>query len=289
MDILILTVVQGLLMGTIFSLIAMGFTLTFGVMRIVNFAHGAFVLWAMYFVFSIFKAYNFNPYLTLFIAIPLFFVVGYLFYRFLFHLVYKVSEDMQVLFGFGTLVMLQNLAQYFYSADAVYVKVDWLKSTWNIFGVNFQRGLFVAALIALMVIIVIQFILQKSSLGKSVRACADNSRGAAIVGLNLVKINSITFGISTVAAAIGGVVLATIVTITPERAFEYSLISFMIVLLGGMGNIVGTLAAGLIIGLTTAFGTSYADAQLAQMFNYILILVILLFKPTGLFGGTVNE
>jgi branched-chain amino acid transport system permease protein len=261
----------------------MGLTLIFGVMNIINFAHGEFLMLSMYATFWLGSIYGLDPYLSLLIIIPGFFFVGLFFQKSMIDPLIKAPEIAQIFATVGLSIVLQNLALLFFSAD-----YRTLKSTYS--GRSLVIGdLYVAVtrLIAfgfvVCITIVLFWFLKNTFWGKAIRATAQNREAAQLMGVNIKKVYSISMGIGISCVAIAGAVLSPIYSIFPNVGVQFVLIAFIVVVLGGMGNLKGAFLGGIIIGLIETLSGFFITPPLKNLVYFIIFILILLLKPTGLF------
>ena len=275
-------VVTGALIGSLYGAVAMGFSLIFGVVRIANFAHAGLVVWAMYGVFWAVHLAVAGPYVATALAVPLFFAVGLLLQRTLFSRISETTEEMQIIFTFGFLLVLMYLMQFFFGSDVRYL--SFATKPFTAGGVIIQREVLYGGLVSALALVALQLFLGRTWLGKAIRASADNRRGAVLAGLDVRRLTRTAMALSTALAALAGGLLATFTTVYPLRAFELAVLAFLIVVLGGIRNVAGAFGAGVIVGLLDSLGTLTLGPSLAQLLIHGLIFACLLVRPQGLWG-----
>src|SRR5690606_18431721 len=224
LTLLLVGVVSGVLGGLILALLSTGFNLALGVSRVVNFQHGAAVLWAMYASYLLWEHTGLNPYLGMLFIVPVAFVIGYFLHRWLIARSLDTPEDSQILFSIGLLIAFQYLAQFFFSTDARSLTEESLQHSFIAGPIFLQYTQIVAALVSLVVLVLLHLMLTRTNLGRSLHACAQNPTGARVAGLNVEHLSAVALGIAAACAAVSGTALATLAPIFPERAFEYSLV-----------------------------------------------------------------
>jgi branched-chain amino acid transport system permease protein len=274
--------VSGILVGCIYGAVAMGFSLIFGVVRIVNFAHAGAVVWAMYVVFLVVSGGLAGPYVATAGAVSLFFVLGYLLQRLLMVRIVDMTEEMHIIFTFGLLLVLTYLAQFFFGPDVRYLPPSGKYLEFG--GVVVQRELVIGGAISSLGALGLQLALARTWLGKAIRASADNRRGAVLTGLDVRHLTRVAMAVSVASAALAGGLLATFTTIYPLRALELAILAFLIVVLGGMRSPLGSFGAGVIVGVLDGAGTLLLSPSLAQVLIHGLIFAALLVRPQGLWG-----
>jgi branched-chain amino acid transport system permease protein len=280
--------INGILTGGVFALIAIGLTFIFGVLEIVNFAHGEFVMLGMYASYFLYILLGIDPYLSLLIVIPGFFFFGILIQKSLIERVMKARFHIQILLTLGLMLFLQNLALFLWSSEYRSVKLPYSSLVFNIgeFIVSFPR--LIACFVALGIAAALYVFLKKTDLGVAIRACTIEKEGAALVGINVRKIYLLAFGIGIACAGAAGSVLVPFFYVSPTVGSVFVLTAFVIVVLGGMGNFLGALFGGFIIGVAESVGEIFFPGALKQMVSFIIFILILFFKPMGLMGGKID-
>jgi len=287
-DLLQLTI-NGLLQGGIYSLISIGLTLIFGVTRIVNFAHGEFLMLAMYATFFLFQMAGIDPYVSILIVTPLLFVLGLISERLVIHPLLNAPAFMQIFATVGLSVALQNAALFFWKADYRSVKTAYstqMIPAWG-FLISFPR------LITFIATILISWglflYLKKTYTGKAIRAVAQNRTASLLMGINIRKIYFFTFGLGTALVGIAGCILMPVYYVFPTVGGLFVLTAFVVVVLGGMGNMTGALVGGFIIGLVESYSGFFLATQLKEAVYFIIFIFVLLLKPSGLYGIVGSE
>jgi branched-chain amino acid transport system permease protein len=282
-DFLQLTI-NGLLQGGIYSLISIGLTLIFGVTRIVNFAHGEFLMLAMYATFFLFQFFGIDPYLSLLIVTPLLFVLGLCSERLVIHPILNAPPFMQIFATVGLSIALQNAALFFWTADYRSVKTTYA-------GMMVPAGEFLisfARLMAFLAAVVISYgvflYLKKTYTGKAIRAVAQNRTAATLMGINIRQIYFFTFGLGTALVGIAGALLMPIYYVFPTVGGLFVLTAFVVVVLGGLGNMTGAFIGGLVIGLVESYSGFYGATQLKEAVYFVIFILVLLLKPSGFYG-----
>lgn len=277
----------GALMGSIYGAVAMGFSLIFGVAKIVNFAHGGVVVWVMYGVFLAARSGVAHPYVAGLVAIPLCYLIGHGVQRTLMARVSAMSDDMQIIYTFGLLLVLTYMAQFFFGPDVHYLPTSGRSVEFG--GVVLQAETIIAGALALGSALALHGFLSRTWLGKAIRASADNRRGAMLIGLDVTRLSRVAMALSFALAALAGTILITVTTFYPLRAFELAVLAFVIVVLGGMDNVFASFVAGVLIGMLEALGTLIFSPSIAQMAIYALIFAVLLVRPQGLLSRQATK
>ena len=276
--------VNGLLTGGIFALIAIGLTLVWGVLDIINFAHGEYVMLGMYLSYFLFTLLGIDPYLSILIVIPVFFLIGVITQKFLIEKVMQARLQIQILLTLGLMLFLQNLAQFLWSSDYRTVKLAYSLSILNVGGLMISFPRLVACFLALIIVTGLYLFLKKTDTGMAIRACTVEKEGAALVGINVKKIYLFAVGVGIVCAGVSGSILLPFFYVSPTVGGVYVMTSFVIVVLGGMGSFWGALLGGLIIGVAESVAELFMPGSLKQVVSFVIFILILFFKPMGLMG-----
>ena len=277
--------VQGILLGGIYGLIALGLSLIFGVMGVINFAHGQMMVMAMYVSFWIFVLLGIDPYLSLVIVAAVIFVLGYAIQSSLVNRILDYPEAIQVLPLVSLGLVLENFALLLWGPDhrspqtALSLETLWLGP------VMIDVSRLIAFCLAILITILIFIFLKKSNIGKCIRAAADNRTGAILVGINVDRVNNTSFALGAATAAAAGVLLLPLMPVSPHIGHDFTLTAFIVVILGGMGNLMGALVGGLILGVAESTSTLFLPATLKQVVSFSILIIIMLFRPQGLFRG----
>jgi branched-chain amino acid transport system permease protein len=273
--------IRGLMLGSIYALVGMGLTLVWGVVGIVNIAHGEFVMLGAYFAFWAFSLLQINPLFSVALSIPVFFFGGVVIHRRITERLIKDHELSALILTFGMSILIWNLAQFFWTNT--YRSVSYLTGNFPFMGLVFGKGKSFSFGLAIAITAVLFLFLKYSKWGKAIRATSQNSEVALVCGINTMKMRMLTFGMGIGLAGAAGAIVSLQWVIFPQMGGSYISKAFAIVVLGGLGNIQGALAGGLIIGMLEAVVTQYLSAKMAQIIPSVTILIILLLRPTGLF------
>ena len=277
--------VQGILLGGIYGLIAVGLSLIFGVMGVINFAHGPMIVIGMYFSYWILILAGMDPYISLIVVGAAMFVLGYVIQALVVNRILDFPEAMQVLPLVATGLILENAALLFWGPDhrspgtALSLETIWVGQAM----IDVSR--LIAFILSIGLTVALFIFLKKSSLGKSIRAAADNRTGAELVGINVNRINNISFGLGAASTGAAGALLLPLMPVSPHLGHDFTLTAFVVVILGGMGNLVGALVGGLILGLAESLSSLFLPATMKQVVSFALLIIIMLLRPQGLMGG----
>ena len=278
-------VVTGILVGGVYGLVAMGLTLIFGVLDIVNFAHGAFLAVALYISVVMVDRFGVHPMLALVVAVPVMFLLGAAIQRFVLARAIGKPLENQLLITLGLALLIDNLLLLFFGPNPQSVKLPGDTGV-PILGAVANVSRLLAFGVALVLAALLYLLLRRTRLGTAIRAVAANDSGAQLVGIDTRRIYMATFAIGTACAGAAGVLVAPLVTIEPTTGELFNIIAFVVVVLGGMGNVVGALVGGLLIGLTEQLGALLLPGQSPLLAIFIVFVLVLLFRPQGLFGRT---
>jgi len=278
-------IVNGLLIGSVYGLVAIGLTMIFGVMEIVNFAQGALMMLGMYITYWLFHYLLLSPYLSVFVVGPALFFVGALLQRFLIDRILKAPVSAQLLLTLGVMIVMESGALMAWGTDYYSLNIESRNISYHIKEIMINFSLLMAFICAICITAVLYYFLRFTELGMIVRACSDNKRGALISGIDVKRFYYIAFGIGAACTGIAGAVITPFTYVYPTVGLSYLIIAFIIVVLGGMGNFFGAFWAGLIIGVAESIGSLFMPGSLKEVLSYGIFLIVLFVKPTGLFGS----
>lgn len=285
MELLLQSLIDGILMGGIYGLVAIGLTLIFGVMKIINFAQGALMMLGMYVAYWCFALLGLSPYLALPLSAVILFLIGAAIQRGVLQRMAGAPDHNQLLVTLGVTLFIENLALVLFKPDFRSVTVDELPATISLFNLSIHTTKLIAFICAVLLAIALFYFLKKTYLGKAIRATSINSGGASLVGVNIKKINYIAFGIGAALAGVAGALITPFFYTSPTVGETFILKAFVVVVLGGLGNFLGALVGGILIGVTEALGGVLLPGSLKELMTYVIFILILLLKPNGLFGG----
>lgn len=283
---LLAALLNGLTTGAIYALIALGLTLVYGVLHIVNFAHGAALTAAMYTVFFLVTLGKFDPYLSIFVVAPAFFVIGYAVQRWVIGPASGTDNDNAILLiTLGLSIMVENALLAAFKADTRSIDVPYAFTTIDLGFTLLAVPRAIAFVVALLVTALLGVLLTRTDTGKAIRAVAKEKMGAALVGIDVKHIYAVTFGLGAACAAIAACLLMPTFYVSPRAGNAFVLVAFTIVVLGGMGSVAGALVGALIIGVVESFSGLYLGESLGQIGIFLIFILVLLVRPTGLFGA----
>jgi branched-chain amino acid transport system permease protein len=276
-------VVTGILTGGVYGLVAMGLTLIFGVLDIVNFAHGAFLALALYITVVMVNDLGVHLLLALVVSVPVMFLLGAAVQRGILARAIGKPLENQLLITLGIALLIDNSLLLIFGPNPQSVALPGDRGV-SIFGAVADLSRLIAFAVSLVLAALLYLLLQRTRLGTAIRAVAANDMGAQLVGVDTRRIYAATFAIGTACAGAAGVLVAPLVTIEPTTGELFNIIAFVVVVLGGMGNVVGALVGGLLIGLTEQLGAIYLPGQSPLLSVFIVFVLVLFLRPQGLFG-----
>ncbi len=281
--------VSTVLLGGLYALIAVGLTLIFGIMRVVNFAHGEFLMLGMYLAFWSFTLWHVDPYFVLFVAIPLFFVVGLVTYVLVMRGVIAASHNVQIFTTFGLSILLQNVALVAWSGDFRFVRPWHLHVALRIGGTTFNLSQVVAFVIAVALTIALIAFMKWTHTGRVMRATAQDRDAATLMGIDTDRVYKLTFAIGIAAVGAAGVLVAPLYSVYPTAGLQFVLLSYVVVVLGGLGDMAGALIGSLIVAAVEVAGSYVFGIAWKEIFYFLLFILVLVFRPAGLFGQRGSE
>ena len=276
-------VISGILAGALYAMVALGLALIYGVMRVINIAHGPLLMLGAYTTFFLYSAFGLNPYLSIPVTMAVLFVVGVVLQRSLVFRVVDAPELSSLLLTFGISIGLVNLAQLAFTSDLR--AVEYLTGSIPLGPFALSKTRLVAFVFAGGVTALAFLFLQRTRLGKAIRATSQSPEVAMVCGIDVRRVHMFTFGLATALAAAGGALIAVIVAIQPEMGQVWTFKSFLVIVLGGAGNYPGALLGGMLLGLVEQGASLFLTTQLSEVVAYLLLVVVLLVRPTGLLGG----
>jgi len=284
LEIVLPAMLNGIATGAVYALVALGLTLIYGVLHIVNFAHGSLLMLALYGVYFLYTLLGIDPYLALPIVVPAMFVLGYALQRTVIATASHGREDNILLVTLGLSIVIDNLALYLWSADTRTINPSYAFDTVDL-GVAFIAVPKLVSFVgALLVTALLWLLIQRTDLGKAIRAVARERQGARLVGIDVEHIFAMSFGIGIACVGAAACLLLPSYYAHPGVGESFVVVAFTIVVLGGMGSFVGALIGGFIIGMTESLGGLFLGENLGLIGVFVIFIAILLFRPTGLFG-----
>jgi branched-chain amino acid transport system permease protein len=282
--ILVPAVLNGLMTGAVYALIALGLTLIYGVLHIINFAHGALLTAAMFAAFFAHRLLGLDPYVAVLGLTPLFFLLGYGLQRFVIGPAAHGEDRNILLVTLGLAVVIENALLYAFRADTRTINLPYAFDVVEVGTAFLAVPRVIAFIVVVAVALALWLIVRWTDTGKAIRAVAKEKRGAELVGIDVAHIYAVTFGLGTACLAIAACLLIPTYYVNPQAGNAFVLIAFTIVVLGGMGSVTGALVGGLFVGVVESLSSLYLGESLGQIGIFAMFILVLLFRPSGLFG-----
>lgn len=288
-SILLSALLNGLTTGAVYALIALGLTLIYGVLHIINFAHGASLMLALYGVYALKERWGVDPYVALPIMVPAMFVLGYCLQRLIINRASHGKDENILLVTLGLSIVMENLALLFFKSDTRTIDTAYTLSTVAIGPEVAQVMVSVPKLVAfagaLVVSALLIVILQRTDLGRAIRAVAKEKQGARLMGIDVEHVYAMCFGLGLACLGAAACFLLPAYYVNPQVGNGFVLVAFTVVVLGGMGSFAGALLGGLLIGVVESFGGLFLGESLGQVGIFVIFIAVLLLRPQGLFGA----
>jgi branched-chain amino acid transport system permease protein len=286
---LLQALVYGILQGGLFALIAVGFSLVWGVMHVVNIAHGAFVVIGAYVSWELASSVGLPPLAGLVVAAAALFVFGYVLQRTVINLVVNAPIWMTLLLTFGLALLLGNALIVVYTGDFRSIPTSFGNRAFGVGGIRVPYGRLLAFGLAVALTVVLAAFLDRTRTGRAIKATGMDRNTARLMGIDVRHVYALTFGISAALAAVAGTMVGVIGTFSPVDAGSFTLRSFVIAVLGGLGNMWGALAGGLVLGVVEALGGQYLSGTLVNALAFAVLVLVLIVRPSGLLGRPFYE
>lgn len=284
-SILLQTLINGVFLGGVYALVAIGLTLVYGVMMIVNFAHADFLMLGLYLAYWSFVLAGIQPYVAMFVIIVLFFMIGLVLQRTLIKPVLSAPVINQVLLTLGLSSFIVGLVQFFWRAEPRSLILPYSSESIQLGNLVFNIPRLIAFLVSLVVAVLLYLFLNRTKTGKAIRASSQSRTAAALMGINVNRIYMLVLGIGLALAGLAGALLSPNFPMSPTVGTTFSFTAFVIVVLGTMGNFLGAFIGAIIIGVAEAFGGLLIGSELRQLVSMLIFIFVLLLRPGGLFGG----
>ncbi len=277
--------INGLLKGGLYALMAMGMSLIWGVMNIINIAHGSFIMLGAYATYWLFSQFGVDPFVSLPLSMAIMFFLGWLVQKYLINFVVQADIFITLLLTFGIELLINNLALLFWTADVRKVNVSYGAGNFQLLGTTVPAVRLAAFVLALIISAILFYIMNRSRLGRSIRATSQELDAAKLAGVKVGNIYAITFGIGTALAAAAGTLWSILFPIDPTMGGILTLKSFVVTIIGGLGTMLGPLIGGLILGVVEAVGTNWLGSTYENLISFSIFLLVLIFMPKGILGG----
>jgi len=282
-------IIYGILVGALYGLAAVGLALVFGVTKILNVAHGELMMLGGYAAFWLFTLYDIDPFLALPLAILFLCLIGAVLYKLLFARTIKLPEEEKIkntmLIGFGLTLIIQNIALLLWTADDRGITTAYSGEAFTLMGLRFPHVRVAGLVISLVCLFALHYFLRRTYTGKAIRATVVDWEAASLVGIDVHKVYLLSFLIGTALAGVAGTLVLVSFSVEPAMGMHWTLKSLIVMVLGGVGNFIGTFFAGILLGVTESAAVFIVPSNYKQVVGLLLFLLILIFRPQGLFGN----
>lgn len=283
------SLLSAVLVGSLYGLAALGLSLVFGVLKVLNVAHGELLMLGGYTAFWLFNLLGIDPYLSLVVVIPVLIVIGIGLHLGLFRHVVQFDEEHRIknslLIGFGLALILQTIAIRLFTADDRSIATSYSTNAWELLGLRLPIVRFSGLVIGILVVIGLQWFLHRTVIGKAIRATAEDWRTAALTGINVQRMYLITFALGAALSGLAGMLVALQFSVNPNIGLSWTLKALIVVVLAGLGSMPGTFIAGILLALVEAVSSLIFGGQYRELVGLIIFLIILSVRPQGLFGA----
>jgi branched-chain amino acid transport system permease protein len=277
---------DGILLGLIYAITGLGLSLVLGVMGIVNVAHSAFVMLGSFLAFELFRRFGVDPIVAFFLALPLFFALGAVVYRVIITQVERAAQTQGLVAMFGLMVLIENLGTIAWTTDTRVITVGYTNSSYVIGGLVLAHVRLIAGFLALLLIALFWAFLKFTLTGRAIRAMGQDRDAASTIGINVRQLSAVMFGLGIACAGAAGVALAMVFPFSPNTQVQWLAWAFLVVILGGLGKVENTLAAGLVVGLIQTVCTALLPFDYVYLVLYLLLAAILILRREGLSRAT---
>lgn len=278
------SLISGILVGGVYALIGIGLTIIFGVMRIINFAHGDIMMIGMYLTFNLFTLAGVDPFLSLAVCIPVMFLFGGLLQKVFINRILTALPQNQILLTIGLGLVMSNTMMLIYTSDYKILTTDYSSSSFSLLGISVSQPLAISFIITAIITAILYWFLMETDMGQAIRATAQDRQAAQLMGINVKRMSIIAFGLGSALAGTAGALISPTYYIFPQIGSTFTLKAFVITVLGGMGSVIGATLGGILIGIAESLGAVYISSGWKEVLVYVIFLLVLLFKPSGLLG-----
>jgi branched-chain amino acid transport system permease protein len=276
--------IMGIMLGGLYALIAMGLSMIFGVMRLINLAHGDFVVLGSYIAYALMTFWGIDPIVSLIICIPLMFGLGFLVQKYLMGKAFGISGEAPLIIAFGISLIIQNTNQIMWTPLSRGLTTTYSMASFNIGPLQFPASYLFDLIAALVVMLALREFLLRTYLGRAITAASQNKRAAHLMGINTNLVYGFAFAIAMISAAIAGIFMGMTFPFNPLSGTQFLIIAFGVVIIGGLGSVFGTFLGGLILGVAQTLAGFFLGPATQMLVIYIIVLFILAVRPQGLFG-----
>jgi branched-chain amino acid transport system permease protein len=278
------SLLSGVLIGGVYALIGIGLTIIFGVMRIINFAHGDIMMIGMYLTYNLFTLAGIDPFLSIVITIPIMFAFGAVLQKLFINRVLNALPQNQILLTIGLGLIMSNTMMLIYTSDYKILSTSYSSSSVSIFGISISEPLAISFVITAAITALLYWFFMRTDTGQAIRATAQDREAAQLMGINVKRMSMIAFGMGASLAGTAGALISPTYYIFPQIGSTFTLKAFVITVLGGMGSIMGATLGGILIGMAESMGAVYISSGWKDVVVFVLFLLVLVFKPAGLLG-----
>lgn len=278
------SLISGILIGGVYALIGIGLTIIFGVMRVINFAHGDIMMVGMYMTYFLFTLFGIDPFVSVLITIPMMFLFGGILQKLFINRILGSLPQNQILLTIGLGLIMSNSAMLAFTSDYKILTTSYSSSSYRLAGLSISKPLAISFLITVIITAVLYWFLMRTDTGQAIRATAQDREAAQLMGINVKRMSVLAFGIGSAMAGTAGALISPTYYIFPQVGSAFTLKAFVITVLGGMGSIVGATLGGVIIGVVESMGAAYISSDWKDVVVFTIFLLVLLIKPSGLMG-----
>ena len=278
------TITMGIMLGGLYALVALGLSIVFGVMRLINVAHGDLLLLASYLTLTLMTYLGLDPIIGLVVVIPVLFFIGFVVQKYLLNRAFTISMEAPLIIAFGISIVLQNVFQILWSPLSRGLTTSYTLKSFSIGALNLPLVYLLDFFVGVIVMIFLHQFFHKTYLGKAINAASQDRRAAHLMGINTKQVYAFAFAIAMAIAAIAGVFVGLTFPFTPQSGVSFLIIAFGVVVLGGLGSIAGTFVGGLVMGLAQTLGGYFLGTNAQMLIAYLIVIVLLATRPQGLFG-----
>jgi branched-chain amino acid transport system permease protein len=284
MAVFLQSMLSGILIGGVYALIGIGLTIIFGVMRVINFAHGDVLMIGMYMTYFLFTLLHIDPFVSIVVTIPLMFLFGAFLQKVFINRVLGALPQNQILLTIGMGLVMSNAVMLAFTSDYKILSTKYSSSSFNILGISISSPLLISFAITIIITVALYWFLYRTDTGQAIRATAQDRGAAQLMGINVKRMSIIAFGLGAALAGTAGALISPTYYIFPQVGSVFTLKAFVITVLGGMGSIVGATLGGVLIGIAESVGGVYFGSGWKDVIVFMVFLLVLLFKPSGLLG-----
>lgn len=275
---------MGILLGGLYAMVALGLSMVFGVMRLINLAHGDLVVLGSYLSFSLLSAWGIDPIAGLVITVPILFVLGFLIQHFLMRRAFAISDEAPLIIAFGIALIIQNSIQIITDPQSRGISTAYSMDSFMVAGYQFPVSYLLNFIVALVIMLAFSIFLRQTYLGRAITAASQDKKAAQLMGVNTRTIHGFAFAIAMISAAVAGAFLGMTFPFQPTSGTQFLIIAFGVVIIGGLGSLFGTFLGGLMLGLVQTMAGYFFGSAAQMLFVYLTVLLVLAVRPQGLFG-----